>query len=400
MFPELRLAPVGHIGRYAILGRLASGGMADVYLAVDDGPRDVRRYLVVKRVRPHVADDTFHVESFVQEARLSMRLRHPNICTVYEFGEDEGAYFLAMEYVFGVSLKSLYERARGSGGLPIEAVARIGAEVSDALRHAHEATDDAGLPLHIVHRDVTPENIMIGFDGVVKLLDFGIAKARGQQVKTQQGELKGKFAYMSPEQYDAAELDGRTDVFALGVCLHEALAGQSLFGRPSELQTVTAIIADTEGEDVREVRADVLEPFAGVIAYALHRRLDERTESADVMHRQIVQFEHDHGGAMGRQEMADLVRGLFPNQAAAPPELDRTPLEASRGPDTMSVTQRAEIEHALDDLELAMNKARRRRGALLGFGLLLLIAAAVGGILWRVQGGGEAVDAPAALSPE
>ncbi len=261
------LSPIGRIGRYDIVGRLASGGMAEIFLARESGPETVQRHVVVKRVLPHAAEDPKMVDMFVHEARLSMNLSHPNICPIYEFGEASGGFFLAMEWVRGVSLRDLIDEVKEP--LPVDFVVRVFAEIAAALHHAHTRTDGRGQPLAIVHRDVTPENIMIGFDGVPKLLDFGVAKAATQTHKTEAGNLKGKFAYISPEQYQGQILDGRSDVFSLGVSLFEALTGENMYARASEYETVAAIVLDPSVPSARARRPDVPDELDSIVRAAL-----------------------------------------------------------------------------------------------------------------------------------
>ncbi|HEY8431255.1 MAG TPA: protein kinase, partial [Sandaracinaceae bacterium] len=240
--PPRYLPTIGRFGPYEIVGRLAIGGMAEILLAREDAEGAGSRHLVVKRILPEYEREPAFVEMFLDEARVMMRLKHPNVCHVYKFGQQDGTHFIAMEWVHGASLGKLIRRARKMGGIPVAIACKIIALIAEALDHAHTAKDDDGNPLGIVHRDVTPDNVMISYDGAVKLLDFGIAKADARAHKTQAGVVKGKFAYMAPEQCRAKPLDHRVDVFALGVCLYEALTGQPLYRRETEFETMEAIV--------------------------------------------------------------------------------------------------------------------------------------------------------------
>lgn len=350
--------------------------MAEIFLARDEGPRAAWRPLVVKRVLPHVAQDPDYIESFVHEATLSMRLRHPNICAVYEFGEDAGTYYLAMEYVEGVSLRQLIREA---SPLPHEIVARIIADVAAALAYAHGATDDEGRPLGIVHRDVTPENILIGFDGRVKLLDFGIAKARSQTQKTQAGVLKGKTAYMSPEQYRGEDLDGRADLFSLGACMFEALTGDNPFERGSEANTVAAILFDETTPYPSEWRDGIPEALDAACRGALAKDKRRRTPDGDTLARQLEAWLREHGDVRPR-DVARFLEERFGGRKAAGPELDRTPLEA-RPVDPLSS---AALVAELDDMVGEAARAQKRKQRLVIVLGALLILGAVGMIAYHL----------------
>jgi serine/threonine-protein kinase len=229
--------PIGRIGRYEVLGRIAVGGMAEIYLAREDAP-GASRILVVKVVRPQLADDTDFGDMFLHEGRVALALKHPSICHTYEFGVDGRRYFMAMEYVHGVTLREAMRRAASRGErLPPPVALKIVAHVAEALDSAHRTRDHAGR-MGVVHRDVTPQNIMIGFDGVVKLLDFGIAQAQGDPTRGGQTRLEGKLAYLAPEQIRKKRVDGRSDIFSLGVCLYEVLTGRPLFKRKTDLDTL------------------------------------------------------------------------------------------------------------------------------------------------------------------
>ncbi|HET9037469.1 MAG TPA: serine/threonine-protein kinase, partial [Myxococcaceae bacterium] len=222
----MTLAAGTPIGKYVVRRKLAEGGMAEIYLAAALGPEGFEKDVVIKRVRPGLAGDPEFVRMFIAEARVASRLNHANLVHIFDFDKHEDTYYLAMEYVRGHSLWELRRRRQERGvAIPPMLVAQIGMEVARGLAYAHRLTD-GGHSLNLVHRDVTPHNVLLSFDGAVKLTDFGIAKAGGRA--TTSGMLKGKFAYMSPEQARGDALDARTDVFALGVTLWELLTGARL----------------------------------------------------------------------------------------------------------------------------------------------------------------------------
>ncbi len=224
-------------GRYQLLKKIASGGMGQVLLA-KKGEDDFEKLVVLKRILPHLVEDEEFFTMFRDEAKITMRLDHPNIARINEFGVENGVHYIEMEYVAGEDLRRIEKRAAAVGkGIPIGIIIRIIAEAAAGLDFAHKARDAKGEPLHLVHRDVSPQNVLVGFDGSVKLIDFGVAKAAGRAQHTATGILKGKFPYMSPEQAHGEDLDARSDVFALGIVLWEQLTGRRLFKGDNDLAT-------------------------------------------------------------------------------------------------------------------------------------------------------------------
>ncbi len=321
---HLALPAIARFGRFEILGRLAIGGMAEIFLAREQGPGRGTRGVVLKRILPHVATDPRFIEMFVHEAELAMNLNHPNLCAIHEFGERDGEYFIAMEWVRGVSVTQLHKALfeRGCSGIPAPLVARLAAQVADALDYAHAARDANGMPLKLVHRDVTPDNIMVGFDGKVKLLDFGVAKAASQRQKTATGMLKGKFAYMSPEQYGGVELDGRADLFSLGACMYEAITGMALFHRASEYETMGAIVSTDPAPRVRLTKREVSAELDGIISKALAKDRDERFQSGSEMQEALERFFLRDGLVVRAQDLAEFVGELCAHERDAGPSLD------------------------------------------------------------------------------
>ncbi|MAQ18128.1 MAG: hypothetical protein CMN30_25445 [Sandaracinus sp.] len=315
--------------RYELLGRLAVGGMAEIYLARE--PETVRgaghRTLVIKRVLPHVADDPAFVDMFFNEARLAMRLRHPAIVHIYEFGEEAGSYYLAMEWVDGVALGKIIRRARKENGIPPAIAVKLAATVAEALDYAHRARGDDGEPLGIVHRDVSPQNIMVSYEGAVKLLDFGIAKADDESL-TQDGQVKGKFAYMSPQQCMGERIDGRADVFALGVCLYEALTGRPLYHRKTQYETMRAVMEDPV-PSVRALRPDVPESLDAVVGKALAKDPDDRYATAGEMQIALERWLMEQGEVVPQARMADFLDDLFGEEVGRGPMVDSKPFGAS-----------------------------------------------------------------------
>lgn len=228
-------------GKYQLLRKIASGGMGQVFLALERGA-GLERLVVLKLILPHLAEDEDFLTMFLEEARLVARLGHPNLITILELTEIDGRHCLAMEYVQGDDVRRLEKYARSQGKpLPVGLVLRIIAEAAAGLHYAHQARNPLGQPLQLVHRDVSPQNILVGFDGGVKVIDFGVAKAAGSASHTATGVLKGKYPYMSPEQANGQPVDGRSDLFALGVVLWEMLTGRRLFKGESDLMTLRLV---------------------------------------------------------------------------------------------------------------------------------------------------------------
>jgi serine/threonine-protein kinase len=322
------LPPICLFGRYEILGRLAFGGMAEIFLGREPTPAGAARHVVIKRILPHVADEEKFVRMFLDEARLAIQLNHPNICHIYEFGELDGSYFIAMEWVDGVPLGKLIRRSRAEGGVPIELAVRIAAQVAEALHYAHRARDALGRPMNIVHRDVTPHNVMVAYDGQVKLLDFGIAKATTHSTKTEAGMVKGKFSYMSPEQCLGRAVDSRSDVFALGICLWEALVGRSLYHRETEYETMNAVINEP-APSLRAHRKDVPPSLDAIVHKALEKDAANRFQSAGELQTALERWFADERKVVNAQAIASFMEQLYKEEIARGPLVDSNPFGQS-----------------------------------------------------------------------
>jgi serine/threonine-protein kinase len=295
-------------GKYTLLRHLATGGMAEIWLAEQQGPGGFAKELVIKRILAHLADDEQFIEMFLDEARLVAQLSHPNIAQIYELGQEDGEYYIAMEYIQGMDLDELLARCkREQGYVPAETAARIIVGALQGLDFAHEATDRDGMALGIIHRDVTPHNIFVSNEGVPKLLDFGVAKAASQKSKTQTGAVKGKYAYMAPEQVQSRQLDRRVDVFAAGIVLYELLTGEKPFGE--ELAAVSNILHEPH-TDPREHRANVPDALVAVIDKALQKDKAQRYQTADLMVRDLESFLQSRPNYVGPRELAAFVRRL------------------------------------------------------------------------------------------
>jgi serine/threonine-protein kinase len=258
-------------GKYRLVAELGQGGMADVILALAQGPAGFNKLVVVKRLRQHLAEDPEFVAMLVDEARLAARLNHPNIVHTNEVGEIDGRFFIAMEYLEGQPLTRIKRRAtRAERELSVETELRVLGDVLAGLQYAHELTDYDGTPLGVVHRDVTPSNVFITYEGVVKIVDFGIAKASGRSTHTQTGVVKGKMPYMPPEQALGHEVDRRADIFSVGVMLWEVLARRRMWKGLDDVVILGRLINGDIPISPREVRPEIPEVLDTICRKALN----------------------------------------------------------------------------------------------------------------------------------
>jgi len=268
------------IGRYQIVSRLGAGGMGEVYLARATGIGGFEKEVVIKRILPHLASDAGFVQRFIEEGKLVVRLRHAGIAQVLDMGEDQGVFYIAMEHVDGKDLGELMRIGAVAGArMPVPLVAHLVVALLDALDHAHHATDADGRPLGIIHRDVSPSNVMIATTGEVKLLDFGIARATERLQASTTGAIRGKYAYMSPQQAAGLELDARSDLFSVGVLAWELLTGARPFDGASDLLTLDRIRFHDPGP-LRDQAPEVPEDLAAVVERCLAKDPDQRFASA------------------------------------------------------------------------------------------------------------------------
>ncbi|MDX2008589.1 MAG: protein kinase [Myxococcaceae bacterium] len=283
----MSLPESGQFGKYQLLRRLAVGGMAEVFLARQQGIAGFEKLLVIKRILSEYSTDPEFVSMFLDEARLAAGMAHPNVVQIFDLGQLDGSYFLAMEYVPGPDLLTIL-RAHGRQGqrVPFHLGARIMASVADALAYAHDHRDSRGKPLKLVHRDVTPSNILVAYAGTTKLVDFGIAKAESQSSKTAAGRVKGKTRYLAPEQLLQKPITGRTDLWAAGVCLYELVTGVRPITGDNELAMMKSIL-DLEIPRPRSLSPDVPEALDDIVMKCLVRDPDQRMSSAQELRHQL-----------------------------------------------------------------------------------------------------------------
>lgn len=272
------------LGRYTLEARIAKGGMAAVFLGRVVGPGGFSKKVVVKRILAEHASNPVFVEMFLTEARLAALLNHPNVVQVYDFGEDRGQYYLAMELIDGVSVRALQHRLRKlKQPFPPRIAAHLIAMACAGLHYAHQLHDESGKPLHLVHRDISPDNLLVSRAGVLKLVDFGVARvASVSSTKTSSGLMKGKLAYMAPEQVSGGELDHRVDVYAAGVALYELVAGHRPHSAQNELELALTILERTP-KPIREAVPGIDEGLAAIIERAMQKDREKRFPDARAM---------------------------------------------------------------------------------------------------------------------
>ena len=267
-------------GKYTLLNRIAVGGMAEVFLARQEGLEGFEKTICIKRIRPHLSSQPNFVRMFLNEAKLAAQLNHPCIVQIYDLGRVNDSYFIAMEYISGRDMSRIIPKADKAGiPFPMIYALRIASNVCEGLYYAHTKTDAYGNALNVVHRDVTPENVLVSWNGTVKIVDFGIAKANSQLEQTRAGEIKGKLSYMSPEQCMGQPLDARSDIFSLGSVLYEWITGYKLFTGENEMAILKSII-DGKIYPPSYFKEDVSEAVERILMKALEKDRAKRYQSA------------------------------------------------------------------------------------------------------------------------
>ncbi|MEO8877648.1 MAG: serine/threonine-protein kinase, partial [Polyangiaceae bacterium] len=274
---------VERLDRFELIAELASGGMATVFLARLGGVAGFQRFVAIKRLHPHLASDRDFIQMFLDEARIAARLHHPHVVPIMEIGESDKGYYLVMEYIEGDTLARLMARSAQSGNpFPTRVAVRAALDALAGLHAAHEMVDDEGKPLEIVHRDVSPQNILVGVDGSARITDFGVARAASRLTTTKSGQLKGKLSYMAPEQARGKGIDRRADVFAMGIVLWELLARKRLFkGDGGEAETLNKVMNEPIPH-VRDANPELPQALADVCMKALERDVEKRPKTAAI----------------------------------------------------------------------------------------------------------------------
>ncbi|MCY1042478.1 protein kinase [Corallococcus sp. bb12-1] len=298
-------------GKYLLLDRVNIGGMAEVWRGKQFGASGFERLVAIKRILPNIAEDEEFISMFIDEAKISVQLTHANIAQIYELGQIASSYFISMEYIPGKDMRAIFDRCRKKGEpAPVPLVAFCVAKMCEGLAYAHLKKDGMGRDLNIVHRDISPQNVLVSFEGEVKVIDFGIAKAAGKATKTQAGILKGKFGYMSPEQIRGLPLDRRSDVFAIGVCLYEMLTGERLFVGDSDF-SVLEKVRKAEVPSPSTYNRRIPEALERIVLKALAKDVDERYQYASELGDDLQRFLLTSDSIFSRKDLMQYMKSTF-----------------------------------------------------------------------------------------
>jgi serine/threonine protein kinase len=298
-------------GKYLLLDRVNIGGMAEVWRAKTFGAGGFERLVAIKRILPNIAEDEEFISMFIDEAKITVQLNHANVAQIYELSHIASSYFIAMEYISGKDMRAVFDRCRKRGEpAPVPLTCYIIAKCCEGLDYAHRKKDGMGRDMNIVHRDVSPQNALLSFDGEVKVIDFGIAKAAGKATKTQAGILKGKFGYMSPEQIRGLPLDRRSDVFAIGVCLYEMLTGERLFVGDSDF-SVLEKVRKVEVLPPSHFNRKIPDSLEKIVMKSLAKDVDERYTYASELGDDLQRFLITSDNVFGRKDLAAFMKATF-----------------------------------------------------------------------------------------
>jgi tRNA A-37 threonylcarbamoyl transferase component Bud32 len=368
-------------GRYRLCFELASGGMGTVYLARSEGPSGFEKLVALKRIHEHLAKDQRFVAMFLDEARLAARIHHPNVCSVIDFGTVDESYYLTMPFIEGESLhrlvRAVSKKDEDSKKSFRYVVARLIADACEGLHAAHELRDEAGELLEVVHRDVSPQNLLVGYDGGVRVLDFGVASARHRLYNTATGEVKGKFAYIAPEQIEGRNVDRRADVWSLGVVLYECVALRRLFGKQNMAETVQAVLNNAI-PPLRDAVPDVPLALEEIVFKALARDPERRYATARQMGRDLLAFLAEERRAVGNAEIAELMEATFPTALAETRKL----IEAARMDEAIDVLVDEEPPPVVT--RVAAEPPKRSIWPI-AFAVLLALSIGVGATAWYLD---------------
>src|SRR5450432_1351489 len=298
-------------GKYYLLERINVGGMAEVFKAKTFGVEGFERLLAVKRILPNIAEDEEFITMFIDEAKIAVQLQHANIAQIFDLGKVDESFFIALEYVHGRDLRSIFDRMRSRGeAVPIAMACYMVMQVCEGLDYAHNKRDGQGRELHLVHRDISPQNVLIGYEGEVKLIDFGIAKAAGKASKTQAGILKGKFGYMSPEQVRGLPIDRRSDIFSVGIVLYELLTNERLFVGESDFSTLEKV-RNVEIMPPSSYNKKIPSELERIVLKVLAKDPEDRYQNAIDLHDDLQSFLHKIGEFYSRKDLSAWMKKMF-----------------------------------------------------------------------------------------
>jgi serine/threonine protein kinase len=356
-------------GKYSLLDRIAAGGMAEVFRAKAYGVEGFERVVAVKRILPSIAADTDFITMFIDEAKIAVQLNHANIAQIFDLGKAGNSYFIALEYVHGLDVRSIFDAlAKRGQRAPVTMAAYVAMKICEGLDYAHHRRDASGRPLELVHRDVSPQNMLISFDGDVKLIDFGIAKAAGKEGRTRAGILKGKFGYLSPEQVISNQVDARSDIFGVGIVLHELLTGRRLFVGDNEFSTIEKVRA-ADVTPPHYLNPEVDEELSRVVMKALVRDPAHRYQSAAALQEDLQRFLREQDEPFARRELSAFMRLNFPEHAAddqeAVGDLQGVQVPLADATDVTPIVREAESKAVIDETREIPNEGSSKHSSTL-----------------------------------
>ena len=359
-------------GKYRLLSRIAQGGMAELYLAKLFGYEGFEKLVAIKKILPYLAEETNLIKAFIDEAKLAAFLQHPNIVQIYDFGSVNDTYYIAMEYLYGKDLKCITKQYKEKGKpLSIGNALYIASQVCAGLDYAHKLKDFQGKPLNIIHRDIGPHNVFITFDGQVKIIDFGIAKAATQVNKTQYGSIKGKITYMSPEQAKAENIDHRSDIYALGILLYEMVTHERMFDGETTYGVFSKVL-ESEYRPAQQVNKDLPQDLCRIIDRALEKDREKRYQSAEEMLADLENCMHRLSIIPSYRNLARYMDKLFGEGA------DDESEEAEKSDEGESTLKLSEMSDLQSDKTVLLSEAdrpsRKKQIPKFAFSALFLIA--------------------------
>ncbi len=380
------------LGEYILLEKISTGGMAEVYKAKKKGVKGFEKIVALKKILPHLAEDEEFIEMFIDEAKVASKLNHPNIAQIYDLGKINSSYFIAMEYVLGKDLKSILRKIKKEKKPlpPIEISSYIVMKIAEALDYAHRKVDENGRPLNIVHRDVSPQNILISYEGEVKLVDFGVAKASIKAHQTIAGSLKGKLLYMSPEQARGENIDGRSDIFSLGAVFYELVTGEKAFMAHSEAEVLEKVKKGSF-KPPRSIRPEIPVEVERIIIKAMEPNPDQRYQRASEMRNDIEKFLLSYKGYIpSARDVAEFMYELFGDEikkAGIDVQILKSPLRKTQREKTVEVEREGEEKGVkAPSFGLQGTEEGRRRSRILPIILLGLLALLIaGGIFFMMK---------------
>ncbi len=367
-------------GDYVLLDRIAVGGMAEIFKAKQSGPRGFERILVIKRILQHLSNEVEFKQMFDDEARIAAQLRHANIVQIFELGDIDGTPYIAMEFVEGRNLRDLTRALQAKGmQLSVEQTLFIISETLRGLHYAHHRSDSSGKALEIIHRDMSPQNIILSYEGEVKILDFGIAKAASRISKTEAGVLKGKFSYMSPEQASGRPITQSTDIYAVGVILHELLTGERLFRAETDIETIERVKIGIVPKP-SDRNPQIPPELDAIVLKCLQRNPEKRYQTAGEMQADISRLMREKNLVYGPQELSAFMKTLFADFIKEDRERLRSALE--RAPEAPSKSARTHIAFKADtaiqkDKTRVSNPSQKGRGFFVLLLTLFVVSMAV-----------------------